>query len=420
MAREPLDLTLTIDDPDVLTWLDEFEEADRPAKAATALRIGVLALRQASGFVDRQAIKDEGTLLTAQMEKQVREAVAQLVGPESQLMLRLDPQRADGIIAQLSTAVEAELAEHGGQITGAFDLNDPASPLSRLVEHVRGSQEAVRQQFSLDDESSGMSRVLAKLTGTLEAHEKVNAEFREQVRLTLEGMAIRKTADARGTVHGLEFEDALVQYLSRHAEGACDIATATGATTGIIKSEKVGDCVLEIGPENAAAGVKIVFEAKQAGGYTVAGALEEIDRARRNRGAQVGVFVFSARTVPPGVAPLQRFGKDVIVVWDAEDAATDVYLDAAVTLAKALALDCHRASMPEIDVDFTAIDKAIETIAKRAERTDDVRRYAETIQSNGGKIVKEMEVMERALTQEVDRLRALLLTAREALARGVQ
>ena len=38
MAREPLDLTLTIDDPDVLTWLDEFEEADQPAKAATALR----------------------------------------------------------------------------------------------------------------------------------------------------------------------------------------------------------------------------------------------------------------------------------------------------------------------------------------------------------------------------------------------
>lgn len=416
MAREPLDLTLTIDDPDVLTWLDEFEEADRPAKAATALRIGVLALRQASGFVDRQAIKDEGTLLTAQMEKQVREAVAQLVGPESQLMLRLDPQRADGIIAQLSTAVEAELAEHGGQITGAFDLNDPASPLSRLVEHVRGSQDAVRQQFSLDDESSGMSRVLAKLTGTLEAHEKVNAEFREQVRLTLETMAARKSADQRGTVHGLEFEDALVEYITRHAEGAGDISTATGDTTGIIKSKKVGDCVLELGPDCAGSGARIVFEAKQSGSYSVADALEEIDLARRNRGAQVGVFVFSARTVPPGMASLQRFGKDVVVVWDSEDPSTDVYLDAAIILAKAMALDCHRASAPEVDVDFLAIDKAIEAIAKRAERTDQVRTWGQTIESTGKKIVDEMDIAKKDLERQVDILRARIEEAREALA----
>lgn len=159
MSREPLDLTLTIDDPDVLAWLDEFDEADRAAKAATALRIGVLALRQAAGFVDRQAIKDEGALLTASMEKQITEAMGTLVGPESELMRTLDPKRADGLIAQLSEAVDVELAEHGEKITGAFSLDDPTSALSRLVAHVRESQEAVRKEFSLDDERSGLSRL---------------------------------------------------------------------------------------------------------------------------------------------------------------------------------------------------------------------------------------------------------------------
>lgn len=40
MPTEPLDLILNIDDPDVLAWLAEFDEANQPAKAATALRIG--------------------------------------------------------------------------------------------------------------------------------------------------------------------------------------------------------------------------------------------------------------------------------------------------------------------------------------------------------------------------------------------
>lgn len=418
MPAEPLDLTLTIDDPDVIAWLAEFDEADRPAKAATALRIGVLALRQASGFVDRQALKDEGALLTATMEKQIAETMGTLVGPESPIMRTLDPKRADGLIAQLQAAVDAELSEHGEAITGAFSLDDPASPLSRLVAYVRQSQDAVRKEFSLDDEASGMWRLRKGLTDLLAEHEKANAEFREQVNVKLAEMAARKSADARGTVHGLDFEAALVEYVTRHAEGAGDIATATGATTGIIKSEKVGDCVLELGPDCTGAGVKVVFEAKQSGSYSIADALEEIDRARRNRAAQVGVFVFSSRTVPAGVASLQRFGKDVVVVWDSEDPTTDVYLDAAVILAKAMALDCHRASAPGVDVDFLAIDKAIEAIAKRAEKTDQVRTWGQTIESTGRKIVDEMETARKDLEKQVEVLRARVEDARTALAGG--
>jgi len=415
MQREPLELSLVVDDPDVLAWLDEFEEADRPAKAAAALRIGVLALRQATGFIDRQAIKDEGALLTATMERQVTEAMAALVGPESPLMLVLDPKRADGLVAQLQQAVDAELADHGEKIVGAFSLDDPTSPLSRLVEYVHKSQDVVRQEFSLDDDRSGFSRMLRQLTDALGEHEKTNAEFREQVKVTLAEMAVRKSADARGTVHGLDFEAALVEYVTKHAEGAGDIATGTGATTGVINREKVGDCVLELCPDSAAAGVRIVFEAKQSGSYSIADALDEIDRARRNRGAQVGVFVFSARTVPQGVAPLQRFGKDVVVVWDSEDPTTDVFFDAAIILAKAMAFDCHKATAPVVDVDFPAIDKAIEAIAKLTAKADSVKTSADTIDRATAKILSEAEGMRKDLDREVERLRGLILKAREAL-----
>lgn len=416
MPTEPLDLTLSIDDPDVLAWLSEFDEADRPAKAATALRIGVLALRQAAGFVDRQAIKDEGALLTATMETQITQAMGTMVGPDSQLMKTLDPQRADGLIAQLREALDTELTEHGEHITGAFSLDDPASPLSRLVSHVRESQDAVRKEFSLDDDNSGLSRLLRQVTGTLVEHEKVNAEFREQVQRTLSEMAVRKEAEARGTTHGLAFEDALTDYVAKHAEGSGDVSEATGARTGVVKSCKVGDCVLELSPDNSAAGAKIVFEAKESASYSLPQALEEIGLARRNRGAQVGVFVFSARTVPQGVSSLHRFGRDVVVVWDAEDPATDVQFDAAILLAKAMALDVHRDTLPAVDVDFDSIDKAIEAVAKRAERTDQIRTWGQTIESTGAKIVGEMDIARKDLDHQVEILRQRIDEARRALA----
>ena len=46
MSMQRLYVELLIDDPEVLAWLNQFEESDRAAKAATSMRIGVLALRQ--------------------------------------------------------------------------------------------------------------------------------------------------------------------------------------------------------------------------------------------------------------------------------------------------------------------------------------------------------------------------------------
>ena len=61
----------------------EFEEEERPAKAVTALRVGVLALRQAAGFIDRQTIKDEGKQLTTDIELHVTEVMRSMVGPRA-------------------------------------------------------------------------------------------------------------------------------------------------------------------------------------------------------------------------------------------------------------------------------------------------------------------------------------------------
>ncbi len=419
MSEDALRIELTIDDPEVLAWLSGFEEGDRPAKAATALRIGVLALRQASGFIDRQAIKDEGKQLMSDIERHVTDAMNTMVGPESSLMKTLDPKHADGLIAQLQEAVEGDLAAQGGKVLAAFSLDDESSPLSRLVTYVKRSQDSVRSEFSLDVEGSALSRLLAQLKRELTEHEKVNAEFREQVTSALQEMAVRKQTEARGTLHGLEFEDAVVRYLENHAAGVGDIAESTGATTGVIKNCKIGDCVLELGPDNASGGEKIVFEAKEDASYTLSTALEEIDKGRRNRQAQVGVFVWSARCAPSGTERLRRYGRDIIVVWDSEDSSSDVWLDAAIMLAKGLVLEGKRSSVPKAVVDFDAVEKAIEAVAKRAERADQVRTWGQTVENTGRNIIKEMETTQKDLERQVEVLRDHVEDAKHALASGV-
>lgn len=49
-----------------------------------------------------------------------------------------------------------------------------------------------------------------------------------------------------------------------------------------------------------------------------------------------GIFVFSKKTAPECVPPLKRVGKDVLAVWDVGDPSTDLVLEAAMTIAKAL------------------------------------------------------------------------------------
>jgi hypothetical protein len=96
-----VEFRISTDDPDIAGWLRQFPEEEWEARATTALRVGVLALRQASGFIDREAIKHEGERLTKTIEDQVTKSIGTLVGPESNLLRLLDPQRTDGIVQQM-------------------------------------------------------------------------------------------------------------------------------------------------------------------------------------------------------------------------------------------------------------------------------------------------------------------------------
>ena len=137
---------------------------------------------------------------------------------------------------------------------------------------------------------------------------------------------------------------------------------------GVTRNNKKSDIVVELGPEHAAAGARVVIEAKQNASYTVQSARSELEETRKNREAGVGVFVFSRRTAPEGAEPLVRYGDDILAIWDAENPETDI-MDCALSVAKALSTRARQYSATQ-SADFEAIESAVREIERQSNSLD--------------------------------------------------
>ena len=491
-----VDLYLSVQDPEVYSELVKRKEPERREFALAALRVGVMAIRQAQGQVDAGEIKDAGEKVirhmsealeshrrdTAQqvegcikeyfdpqggqftqriralvgqgeesgeLERIIRNQVegdasvlsrtlAAHVGEGSALMRALDPQSANGLISLLTRATETTLSEqrdrilselsldngdgalnrlvaelrrsHGdvgraleeriGTVVSEFSLDKQDSALSRLVNRVERAQHQISHEFSLDNEGSALSRMRKELLATIEQERASNTEFRLEVLKTLTDMTARKQEAQRSTRHGLEFEDAVFEFISRRRQEG-DVVTRTGNTTGVIRNNKKGDAVIQLGPESAAPGARIVVEAKEDQSYTLQKALDEIGEARRNRDAAVGLFVYSRRTVPGEITePLLRFGNDIVAVWDPEDPATRVYLIAALSVARALSV--QSASDGEAHgVDVETLDRAIREVERQAGGLDEITKSAQAIDGHVTKILDRARIVRNGLDRQV-------------------
>jgi hypothetical protein len=81
------------------------------------------------------------------------------------------------------------------------------------------------------------------------------------------------------------------------------------------------------------------------------------------------------------MALLQRYGSDIVLVWDKDDPSTDIVLEAGLSVARALVVR-NRAEKDRLDADFQEIEKSISEIAKDASGLGDVTKWAATIKKN--------------------------------------
>jgi hypothetical protein len=493
-----LPLELTVRDPETIAELWSYPEGElRDEFALKALRIGVLALKQARGQLDGDLVRREGdrllSLLQSRLDEHARavhertattlreyfdpqsgrfhERVNRLIGrdgeleqvlrrqlgaedselaktlaahfgEESELLKWLSPDESRGLLAAVRGAVEEQLAqqrehvlrqfsldnkdgaltrllqelsERNGQMTGQlreqieqlmrqFSADQEGSALNRLLENVTRSTRLITAEFSLDEEKSALARLKRELLHLLHEHREQNTKFQEEVKLALQALSVRKQEAARSTRHGLDFEAAVVELIHKEAQKTNDFAEATGNRTGLIKNCKKGDVVITLGPDSAAPQAKIVVEAKEDVSYQLADACKELDEARKNRGAAVGLFVFSRKTAPTTLEPLFRLGSDVFVIWDSDDPDSDLYLRLAVSVARALAIrqQQHDASL---NADLLDVEAAIANIEKAAGGLDELQTSAQQVGKHSEKMLDRIRIMRNELSRQIETLR---------------
>jgi hypothetical protein len=524
MPHKTLKLEVTVRDSEVVSELSKYPEGtQRDEFALSALRIGILALRQASGILDANTVRNEGERLLGSVrellttntatflasvsstlksyfdpaeghlpqrldrlmkkdgelqgllaqhldgdESVIARTLVKHIGKESPLLRLLSPEESQGVIAALNTAVGGALQTQREHVLRQFSLDDKDSALSRLVSELTGVNGKLREdlaqdvqklqkEFSLDNEQGALSRLVARveraqntiseqfslenkesaicrlvrlmetanstinanltldnensplyrlrreLTEIIARLETSSSEFHKEVRVTLESFKVRREEAARSTRHGGEFEEAVGSVLQSEAQKAGDIFEATGNKTGNLSYCKIGDHVITLGTECAVPGAKIAVEAKEDRSYDLAQALTEIEQATRNRGAQIGLFVFSKNTAPGGLEPFARHGKHIVVVWDRDDPATDIFLRVGISVAKALVFR-ERMSDEKSKADWEALRSAVDAISTNVTALAEISKWARTVKRSGEKIGRKAEVVKRKLIRNLSAL----------------
>ncbi|QDT66824.1 hypothetical protein [Calycomorphotria hydatis] len=487
-----VDLTLTLRDPEVIRELLAHDEGhDREQYAAAALRLGILALRQAQGQVDALAVRNEGERLvkdvqhalnshrehvdrsltetlknyfdpnSGHLQQRIERLVAKdgelesllsktITGEHSQLTQRLEahlgehsplmkelsPEQSAGFLNNMRQTLEGELKQQRETILREFSLDQESSALKRLVEEVtdrngklrsdfsekvaemmrqfsfdeensalsrmaktvQTTNDAIHKHLTLDDDNSALSRLRKEMLKLQQEQVKQSRDFQEEVKVAIHELKAREEERKLGTQHGHDFEAALYDCI-RHYCAEDTLVERTGNTTGLIKQCKKGDYVVTFGPDHAAAGCKVVVEAKQEQNYAESKALLELEEAKKNREAEIGLFVYSARTAPEETELFKRVGNDLIVKWDAEEATTDLVIQLALSVATALSTR-KNVERNMLAVDFNDIDRAILEIAKQIDFLDEINNYADNIQKNSDKVVDRLRKSRKSLQRQ--------------------
>ena len=389
---------LVLQDGDAAGYLGALSEADRPAAAARALAIGARCLRNVAVTVDvdyveracerllqKMATKQEQAAVV--LDKQLRESFAddggrlprtleRFLGDQGHLRRLVndlfDDQRRDSAIGRMRTLLGEYFDGDGSRLVAMLDPTKESSPLHLFRSEVRDG---------LREVSDRILRLEAERTG--------RADERE-----------------RGTAKGGDFEDDVEARLAVLARNHGDLLERTSAAVGDSVRDKVGDFVLTLNPAwTRGADVRIVIEAKrQAIGVTRIG--RELEAARQNRSAAVAVAVFGPDCAPRGCAPLTLHGRDVLCEFDPE--GDPLGLDAAIGLARALALSGSRSGADVVDIE--AIRHELDVVRNRIARFRGIRAKLTSITTCAGEIYDDLDELRRDVLEACATVEAQLLT----------
>ncbi len=391
---------LELRDPDLARFVSERAEQDRPELVERALRIGLLAVRDAGLTVNVDVIEKEFGRLVAQIDERNEKASQALAQA-----LR-DSFAEDG--GKLPRTLERFLGDQGALrrlVADLFDESRRDSAIGRL-------NDLLGRYF--DGDGSRLAQLLdpTRLGSPL-------YQFRSEVSKGFEDLAgriqaLEKAAEARAAeraksaAKGFDFEDVLEQLLGEISAGLGDAVERTGTLPGETIKAKKGDFLLTVDPSRTrGADLRVVIESKDRA-MSTRQVIEELAAARQNRSAQAAVIVFTPQHAPANVDPLAIVGRDVWCVMD--PAAPDrLPLECAVRLARIFALDALRERPVEVDV--AAVDHALDGIRTQLSAIQGMKSSLTSITTTTTKVSADLDGLRVGILRSVAQIEEQLKVA---------
>jgi hypothetical protein len=328
--------------------------------------------------------------------------VDEALGPESghltkALQHHFSDDSAGAVQHRVKAVLEEVMTKQRDELRRQFSAEDGSNPLAAFQ---RQSLAVMRQAF---DQQSAHLRAVDERMASMQA--ELARERAEKV-AALELDAERQ----RGTAKGRSFEELVSDAVDTLALPQGDVAEAVGdqkESTG-----KKGDVVVQIGACHGPARGRIVFEAKNSR-MTRPKALEELDAAKAERGADYAVLVVSSEEkVPAKMQALREYNGDKLIVsYDPDEGPLG--LQVAYALARARVLMVRGG---EDEIDASAVR---DTVERAVGAMEDVRRVkqqltgAKTQIDKAAEIVDAMAARVRAHLAEIDELLAPAADAAE-------
>jgi len=363
---------------------------DRPELIERALRIGLHALQDAGTSIDVDMVRREFDALLE------RNATAnERAAHELDQVLRANFADQDG---RLPRTLERFLGDRGQLnkfVNDLFDESKRDSAIGRM-RHLLGTYfdgDASRLAQLLDPTRLGspLHQFRNEMT---QGFEKLN----ERLAALEAAQAARGAERAKSAAKGADFEDLLEQMLGETARGAGDLVERTGSVSGDVMRSKKGDFLLTIDPQWChGAELRVVVEAKDRR-LSWREIREELDDAKRNRGAAMALAIFTPEHAPAGIEPFDMRYGHVFCVVDPEqpDAAA---LSAAVRLSRLYAL--ATLSQREDTVDVGRVLATVSAIKTELDALRRLKVQLTSIRGTAGEVAVGLDRLRDAILARV-------------------
>lgn len=334
----------------------------------------------------------------------------------------LDPAATDGALARVLTSLRKEMEEaqrRGAsqleKAVAALDANDENSAIARLVKATEQTQRDLLHAINPQNEGSPMAAVRTVIADLLHAQGQSHRELLEQqgkrqqeldqyIRDVVARSDSRKESDASSPRGGATFEEEVVDFITAVC-GTDYIVEPTGSTSGSLGRCKVGDAVVRFPAESIFSGCSVVVEAKRDASYNAARMLDEMTKARENRGADIGLFVIARASAWAGAPEFARYGNTVMVQWDPEDPTSDAVLKAAVFSATFMAT---RRSTNADQGDIEALQDVDGRIQAELKRITKMRKEVDKIVKASETLHDELRIGDKKLAKLLEKAKATL------------